>query len=326
MHLKTNKMKNLYLTGLLLISMNIMAQNNYTGLKAGFSTTWYTGPGADYWPQSTSIYSSRTFATGGLNFETFISKHFLLGIELLYESSGFKSETNIDWQAGDPYILINKFRFNQLSLPLIIGAGFGKDLYGNIHAGFVPALLFNPEREETKVEQGGGLIGTGTANVEVNNPFDFGYLVGGNIGYKLSNRSKIQATVRYQGNISKRVLDEYVYHEDYRYRGVSVTAGYLYALTPAFTGITDPVARENLLAKSRRMKRTGKTLMITGGALGIVGGIFQYVHEVNSQGFLDIDMTGATIAIAGGALLTTGLVINIRANGLRQKATENSGL
>lgn len=312
-------MKKLYLAGLLLISICSSAQNNFIGLKAGTRTTWFSGPEFDYYPHQLARYSNRTFATGGLNFETFISRNFLLGIEFLYEPGGYKTVTEIGI-SNPPYTLTNKFYFRQFSIPLLLGGSFGKDLYGNIHAGLVPAFILNCEREETRIAQDGRFLGRGTVKMDINNSFDIGYLAGGHIGYKLNSRSKIQATIRYQGNFTKRVMDEYIFRENYRYSAISITAGYLYALTPQYTGLTDPEAREILLVKSKRQKRTGIILMGTGAALGIAGGFVQLIHEVNSDGFLYFDFTGATIAAAGGALLTTGLVINIRSNGLRQKA------
>lgn len=317
-------MRKFYMGGLLFLSLNSFAQNNFLGIKSGIRNTWHAGPRYDYAPLQSSRYNSRTFATGGLTFETFLSKNFLLGLEFLYEPSGYITETVIDMQLGDPpYTLRNKFTFSQFSLPIVLGGSFGKTLYVNLHAGIVPSIFVKSKREETRTENGGRLLGSQMVVIKKNNALDIGYLIGGHIGYKINSRSKLQATVRYGGNFTTRVIDEYIYLQDYKYSAVTFTAGYLYALTP-HTYFNQPGTGDLLLSKSKRQRTTGLILIGTGAALGIAGGLIQLTHEMKRDNSFNFDFTGATIAIAGGVLLATGVVFYIRSNGLHRKAIGSS--
>jgi|GEM_PF-3560670 len=317
-------MKKIYLLSITIISLHatiislkVSAQNNFVGAHAGVNRIKYKGV-LQTPLNATPDMSARYGLNGGLTFETFLNNYFTLGVEILYEQTGFRFEAEIDEQLGTPYTITNKYSFHQLALPVTLGVNFGKTWYGNVHLGIVPALVLDARRVETSTNPNSYIAPSDLMHQRKFGIIDAGFLFGGIIGYKLNSRSKLYSMIRYRGNFYYPIEDYYTVRDGYKYRGASFSVGYAYALSPPKPISILPVNTESNLARSKHQRISGYVLMGTGLVTGIAGLVIQQEHDNSAEGF-DFDFSGATIAVAGGAMLGTGIVLYIVSDGTKNK-------
>lgn len=300
-------MKKIYCIAFCIISINISAQNYYLGVKTGLNNTYNLRKSSI----DGSTSSPNSGFLGGVTMEIFLNKTFSVSSGLIYEQTGFKEKPLIPNQNGGFDIETHQFNADILAIPLTLGGSFGNTLYGNLQIGFVPSVFLNATYESPTERR--------TISDEMNT-IDFGFLLGGIIGYKLTDRSKLFSTIQYKETFGNHV--EYytlVSLNDYRYRAFSVTIGYAYALsTSNFDPTIIPQDADHYLSKSKRQKSTGTVLISTGLLAGMIGILYQ--STVKQGGGLNFDFTGAYAGIGGGVLVTTGIIYHIMAAGNKDRA------
>lgn len=301
-------MKKIYCIAFSIISINISAQNYYLGVKAGLNET-------HHWRKQQVIDVSSALPkigfTGGVNLEIYLNKTFSFSSGLQYEQTGFTEKLKIPNSNGGFNNESHNYNADILAIPLTLGGSFGNNLYGNLHIGFVPSVYL-------KV-----IYDSPTERMSVTNDMhsiDFGFLLGGIIGYKLTDRSQMFSTIQYKETFGNHITANLPFTiTDYRYKAFSVTIGYSYALsTSNFDPTIIPHDADHYLSKSKRQKSTGTALISTGFLAGMLGIIYQ--STVKQGGGLNFDFTGAYAGIGGGVLVTTGIIYHIMAAGNKDRA------
>lgn len=217
-------MKNLITVSLLLLSIPVIAQKQFIGLKGGPSWT-------NTFAEDFSVNNdSRIGFTGGLTYEYKFLNNFNLELDFLYAQKGFKNEVVFTDNLGQPtgVVLTSHFDYDYLSLPIKGSFTFGEKLDGFVNIGIVPSFLMKATNRTP-----GFIIGGLSESYEVTdnvNRFDFGGIaeIGGS--YTIKEQFKLFLMFAYQQSFTSITNENYFSYAEIRHFGMIVSFGFKYAI------------------------------------------------------------------------------------------------
>ncbi|MEQ8625241.1 MAG: porin family protein [Vicingaceae bacterium] len=137
-------MKSLLAFLILLTSIPLIAQNHFIGVQGG--AAWTDVNGENFIPDN---YARKGLMTG-LKYEYQFKNNLQLGLDVLYNQKGFKSDILFTDNNG---VAISKgeidFKFDYLSLPIKAGYTIGNDFKGFFNVAAVPSFLLRSEIENS---------------------------------------------------------------------------------------------------------------------------------------------------------------------------------
>lgn len=221
-----------FLCLLLAAATTTHAQNNFLGIKGGFTATsahvdFYNG----------GVTGSRNGFAAGITYEHLFKSGLSLSADLLYSQRGYKTSFSYDGlptnngAARKPGFISNVLNtYNYLTLPLRGGFNFGNTFYGFVNAGLVPALILHSEAPYFVYDINGPLVQQGTRDVtDKRNLFDLALIAEAGGGYCFSNESRAFIAASYQQSTPDAAAGlEYgtVHHN-----GLTVALGFKWSLS-----------------------------------------------------------------------------------------------
>ena len=145
-------MKKAIIIILTLISLNVVGQNHFIGMKGSINWTNISSndifSGTDY----------RTGLSGGLTYEYLFRTHLSLGVDLIYNQRGFNDNVTIMDNQGIPIGDKAKYKYDYVSIPFKTGYNIGNTFYSFANVGLIPSLLVNAKLVSYQIEADGKTV------------------------------------------------------------------------------------------------------------------------------------------------------------------------
>lgn len=214
-------MKKLFLFIITIASITAAGQNHLIGVKGGVNIT-----NVNFNDDPIPIETKNTISyIRGLTYEYFLSKHFSLGAELLYEHRGWNKDVPYYDEFGPGKTLTNREDFTYLSLPLKAGYSIGGKLYGFMNLGVIPARLLSCK--VTLPIENGGAVYDAYSNYK---NYDIAALVELGGGYKIKDRIRLFSSFAYQHSLITASMAQNEHSLELTHYGMSLTIGFKYSI------------------------------------------------------------------------------------------------
>lgn len=211
-------MKRLLLLAFLTISISVVGQNHFLGVKGGIN--W-----SDAVDKVADNYFKKGFS-GGITYEYRLKKYFLFEADLVYSQSGFENDIMIVDENGQPVYGTGRlvFQFDYVSLPVKAGFIIGNKISGFIFLGIVPSINVSanviPPDESITFDVSDRIT-----------KFDLAGIIELGANFTLVNRLLLFTTLSYQRSITSFSNSEFFGDGvDARLYNITLSVGLKYAL------------------------------------------------------------------------------------------------
>ncbi|PHR47596.1 MAG: hypothetical protein COA32_06455 [Fluviicola sp.] len=215
-------MKSLITISILLLSLSVLGQQQYIGLKGGRGWTNYYADGA------AGKYDYRTGLNMGLTYEYELKNNFHLEVDLLYAQKSFIIDgyTIIDGTIENTVTNFDHyFESEYISIPIKVGYSVGNKLQSFFNVGVVPSVLVRAR--ETTIKS--GEYGSPSNRTDQTNRIDFGGITEIGVSYTIKEEFKLFTSFNYQQSFNP-ITDVYFENPNAKHYGMILSIGVKYRI------------------------------------------------------------------------------------------------
>jgi len=218
-------MNKLITISIILLSLPILGQKQYLGLKGGKAWTNYYSDG------SSGEFDYQTGFSGGLTYEHEFKNNFHLEVDLLYAQKRFIHDgfTLISGDTDPNGFTVTHFDYylesEYLSLPIKGGYSIGNKFQGFLNLGFVQSVLINARTTTIK----SGEYGSSSNRTDQTNRIDLSGIAEIGASYTIKEQFKLFTTFAYQQSFNP-ITDVYFEDPNAKHFGMILSFGVKYGI------------------------------------------------------------------------------------------------
>ena len=215
-------MKKLIILIVMTYALAANAQTEFVGIKAGGSLTNVLVE---------NFNAEQHYRPGmlfGFSYEYIFQNNFSIGAELIYNQRGMRNHIQFTDNLGDPMgdMVIYKYNYDYLSLPLKIGINKGQTVSCFANIGLMPSVLISAQTITPEIQINQFSLPGQTYDVKSSvNKFDIGGLVEIGGAFKLMDRYYLSTSLAYMQSFTSITNSNYFSNSEIRHHGIMLNLG-----------------------------------------------------------------------------------------------------